>query len=326
MQRTSLNRLVIIIINFRTPDLVQDCLKSLRADVQASLGRVIVVDNDSGDGSVERLTATIEEQGWQEWVSVLPQKRNIGFAAGNNAALQCIFSNNYPNEFVWLLNPDTLVRKNACKYLTDFLDRHSKVGIVGSRLEDIDGTTQVSAFRHHSIVSEFLAGIRLGYLDKLFAKYVVAQKPISDTPQQTDWVAGASMMIRSEVFIQVGLLDEQYFLYFEEEDFCKKAVAAGWQCWYVPESQVVHLVGAASGFSDTRKKSPRRPSYWFESRRRYFLKNYGKLTTSVADFAWMAGYSIWRVRRFLQGKLDLDPPFFLKDFFSHSVFCKGFRL
>ena len=202
---------------------------------------------------------------------------------------------------------------------------HPQVGIVGSRLEDPDGTPQVSAFRHHTVASGFLSAMRLGPLDKLFAAWLVSPSSIPAVPQGTEWVAGASMMVRREVFESIGFFDEQYFLYFEEEDFCKRANNAGWQCWYVPESRVVHLVGAASGFSDTRKKAPRRPSYWFESRRRFFLRNYGAVTLFLADVAWMVGFSIWRIRRMLQGKPDNDPPYFLKDFFSHSIFCKGFR-
>ena len=318
-------RVAIVIVNFRTGVLVCDCLYSLCEQIVLGQDLVVVVDNDSQDGSFELITQTILTNGWQNWVSLLSLNCNGGFAFGNNRALEVIFSKNNPPDYIWLLNPDTVVQSNACKYLINYLLNHPQVGIVGSRLEDPDGTPQVSAFRHHTVASGFLSAMRLGPLDKLFAAWLVSPSSIPAVPQETEWVAGASMMVRREVFESIGFFDEQYFLYFEEEDFCKRANNAGWQCWYVPESRVVHLVGAASGFSDTRKKAPRRPSYWFESRRRFFLRNYGAVTLFLADVAWMVGFSIWRIRRMLQGKPDNDPPYFLKDFFSHSIFCKGFR-
>ena len=316
-----------IIVNYRTARLVCDCLHSLCEQITPDQIQVIVVDNDSRDGSFELIARMVEANGWRSWISLLPLNCNGGFAYGNNRALDIIFlkKQDYP-DYIWLLNPDTVVQRFACKALVEFLQSHPKAGIAGSRLQDPDGTPQVSAFRHHSVLGEFLSGMRLGLLDKVFANWLVASTPISSTQHTTDWVAGASMMVRREVFEHIGFFDEQYFMYFEEEDYCKKACDAGWQCWYVPESRVVHLVGAASGFSDSRKKAPRRPQYWFESRRRFFLRNYGAATLFLSDVAWMAGFGVWRIRRMLQGKPDNDPPCFLKDFFSFSIFRKGFRL
>ncbi len=130
-------------------------------------------------------------------------------------------------------------------------------------------------------------------------------------------------MIRREVFEAVGLLDEAYFMYFEEVDFCLRAARAGWRCWYVPASRVVHLVGQSSGVTDPRLRK-RRPAYWFESRRRYFVKNHGAVVAMLADAAWAAGFAVWRVRRFLQRRQDNDPPKLLLDFIRHSVFVRGF--
>jgi GT2 family glycosyltransferase len=159
-------------------------------------------------------------------------------------------------------------------------------------------------------------------VSKLLRNWVVAP-PASDQPHQTDWVAGASMMIRREVFESIGLLDEKYFMYFEEVDFCLRANRAGWKCWYVPESRVVHYVGQSSGVTDTKRPPKRLPTYWFDSRRRYFLKNYGWLYAALTDVIWILGFTIWRWRRVVQRKPDDDPPKLWSDFLLNSIFLKG---
>lgn len=318
----------IIIVNYRTPQLVVNCLDSLSRELSSFCQfRVVITDNKSDDNSLPYLVSEIAKNGWDSWVTLLPLPRNGGFAYGNNRAIESLLTDREQTDYFWLLNPDTIVLMGSSSSLVDFMEGHPEIGVVGSRLEGTNGAPQVSAFRDHSIVSELLSGLRLGILDTLLSKWIVAPLPVSDTPHKADWVSGASMMVRGDVFKQVGLLDEQYFMYYEEVDFCIKARKAGWKCWYVPQSKVMHLEGAASGISDPRKKAPRRrPSYWFESRHRFFLKNYGPLALMFADILWMAGFSLWRVRRIVQHKPDYDPPHFLKDFFSHSFFCKGFRL
>jgi N-acetylglucosaminyl-diphospho-decaprenol L-rhamnosyltransferase len=116
------------------------------------------------------------------------------------------------------------------------------------------------------------------------------------------------------VFEQIGLPDDGYFLYFEEVDFCKRAWDAGWECWYVPASRVVHLVGQASGITDTKRPAKRVPGYWFAARRRYFRKHNRRAKAALADAAWAVGYTLWRTRRAVQRKPDTDPPHLLADF------------
>jgi GT2 family glycosyltransferase len=191
-------------------------------------------------------------------------------------------------------------------------------------LEDPDGTVQCSAFRFHSIAGEFERGIRLGLVSKLLVnRRVVPPAPSAEQP--CDWVAGASMIVRAAVFERIGLMDEKYFMYFEEVDFCLAARRAGWPCWYVPQSRVVHLVGAVSQISDSRKHRARRPKYWFESRRRYFVKNHGRLYAAAADLAFLVGFTFWRIRRWVQRKADTDPPKLLMDSITQSVFVQGWR-
>lgn len=315
--------LLVVILNYRTPDLTIDCLRSLVTEVESLPGtRVVVSDNASGDGSVEKISAAINTQGWSNWVSLMPLERNGGYAFGNNAVIRPALESAEPPTYFLLLNPDTIVRPGALKALVDFMDQHPQAGIAGSRLEYPDGTPQCSAFRFHTLLSELDAGLRLGVVSNLLAQWVVAP-PIPETICQTDWVAGASMIVRRELFEQVGLLDEKYFMYYEEMDFCLQAKRAGWTCWYVPSSRVIHLVGQSSGVTDTKRPPKRRPQYWFDSRRRYFVKNYGWLYAALADALWIFGFSLWRLRRVIQRKPDSDPPKFLGDFIRNSVFLKG---
>src|SRR5262249_25421828 len=229
-----MTQLRIVIVNYRTPRLVIDCLRSLAAQVGAACpARVVVVDNDSRDGSVGAIRRVIDGARWGDWVEVLPLERNLGFAGGNNAALRDAMSPPGATDYILLLNPDTVARPGALRALVDFMERHPEVGIAGSRLEDPDGTPQRSAFRFPSWASELEGGLRLGLVSRLLHRRVVAP-PVRGEAHPCDWVAGASMMIRRAVFRDIGLLDDGYFLYFEEVDFCLRARRAGWSCWYVP--------------------------------------------------------------------------------------------
>jgi GT2 family glycosyltransferase len=279
-----------------------------------------VVDNASGDGSAEKIFAAIQQAGW-DWVTFMPLATNAGYAAGNNAAIRAVLASD-PPAYILLLNPDTLVRPGALAALVHFMKAHPEVGIAGSRLEDLDGTPQHSAFRFPSVLSELDGGLRLGVVSKLLSKWLVAP-PISEVACPTEWVAGASMIVRREVFESVGLMDEKYFLYYEEMDFCLAAHRAGWPCWYVPESRVVHFVGQSSGVTDTKRQPKRRPTYWFDSRRRYYVKNYGWGYAVLTEAAWASGFAVWRLRRAIQRKPDPDPPHLLGDFLLNSVLVKG---
>jgi GT2 family glycosyltransferase len=314
-------KLLVVIVNYRTAGLTVDCLRSLAPQVADVTGgvRVVVTDNLSGDDSVAQLQHAIDANGWAAWCTLMSLPRNGGFAYGNNAGIRpYLESSTDKPDCVLLLNPDTVLRAGAVTELLKFMDARPDVGLAGSRLEDPDGTPQVSAFRFHSIASEFEHGIKLGPVSTMLSKWRVAP-PVPSDPCPTDWVAGASLMIRREVFERIGLLDERYFMYYEEVDFCLRAKRAGFACWYVPASRVVHLVGAASQISDARKHRKRRPAYWFESRRLYFTQNHGRVYALLADAAYATAFALWRVRRFVQRKPDTDPPRFLWDFLRHST-------
>ena len=311
-------RLLIVIVNYRTAELVIDCLQSLEGEVRQLAGtRVVVTDNASGDDSAERIRAAVAQHGWGDWVQVMPLPRNGGFAYGNNAAIRPALESNDPPDYFFLLNPDTTVHAGALSALVRFMDAHEQVGIAGSRIENPDGSARRTAFRFHSIAGEFAQAVQLGFVFRLLDRWTIAP-PVRDETHRTDWVSGAAMIVRRAVFEQVGLLDEGYFMYYEEVDLIRRAADAGWQCWYVHDSRVVHLVGQASGVTGEKRREKPMPRYWFDSRRRYLVRTHGRLYALAADLAWTAGYACWRLRRWLQRKPDHDPPHFLRDFVRYN--------
>ena len=320
----------VVVVNYRTTDLACQCLASLEPEIAGLPGsEVCVVDNDSGDGSADRLTRFIEERSYGAWVRLLRAPRNGGFAAGNNVALRELLPGRRHGAFL-LLNPDTEVRPGALRPLLDRVDGDPSVGIVGSRLENHDGSPQGSAFRFPSPMSQFEMGIDLGPVRRLLARWATMY-PSSEEAHRCDWVSGASLLLRREVLEAVGLLDEEYFLYFEETDICFRAARAGWSCWYEPRSRVVHLEGQATGFADPRHLRRRLPQYWFDSRRRFFLKSYGPRGAIAADAGWLLGRALgspgrWIRRATRGGNGDELPEGMLRDFIRNSVFARGFRL
>ena len=316
-------KLLVVIVSYRVANLTIDCLHSVAAEIGSVPGtQVAVCENGTGDDSAQRIQKAIDDNGWGSWCGLTAISPNLGFTGGNNCILRPAMKWADPPQYALLLNADTVVRPNAFKTLVDFMDEHPNVGIAGSRLEDPDGTPQRSAFQFQSPWSEFEGSLKLGLVSRLFRRWIVAP-PVMDQTFETDWVSGASMIIRREVFRDIGLLDEGYYTYFDDIDFCFNARRAGWPTWYVPASRVVHLVGQTTGISS--KRSNRQPSYLFEARRRYYLKNHGPLYAAMADAGLIFGTSLWRLRVLL-GKADSTPPCFLRDAIKHSVFLTGFRL
>jgi len=323
VQSTQTCSVVVAIVNYRTAPLTINCLRSLAQDIQNMPGtQVVVVDNNSEDGSAEAIQQAIADNEWSTWASLIPSNHNGGFSYGNNQVIRPVLASDHPPDYVWLLNPDTEIRPGSLQALTDFMQNNPKVGICGSSFEEVDGEPWPIAFRFPTILSELEDGLRLGLVSKLLSRWRVAQE-MPDHPTQVDWLPGASMLVRRQVFETVGLMDEGYFLYFEETDFCLQAVRAGWECWYVPESRVMHIAGQSTGVTATTDQPKRLPQYWFNSRRRYFVKNHGRFYTAIVDIVWFIAFALWRIRRIVQRKPDSDPPYLLRDFLKNSAIFRN---
>jgi GT2 family glycosyltransferase len=311
-------RLAVVIVNYRTAGLVVECLRSLAPQVAAIAGtRVVVVDNHSGDDSLERLGGAIAAEGWGAWATVRAAPRNAGFSAGNNEGLRPMLAAPDAPDWFLLLNPDTYVRPGALLALLDGVALRPRAGIAGSRLEDPDATPQPSTFRFHRALTEFERTLGLGLVSRALAPWSTVLAA-SAAPARVDWVSGASMLVRREVFQSVGLLDEGYFLYYEEVDLCLRCARAGWEVWYEPASRVVHLVGRATGV-DPSNVALSIPTYVFESRRRYFVKNFGVAYAALADLAWITGHLLYRLRMRLLGRPRGSAPGQLRQFLRHGA-------
>lgn len=319
-------KLLVVVLNYRITELTVQCLEALSHEVSSVPGtRVGVCENGTGPEAVERLRGVIAQHGWGEWAYLREVHPNLGFTGGNNVILREALDWPEPPEYFLLLNADAFVKPGVLATLVRFMDAHPEVGICGPRVENPDGTWQCSPFRQFSFISEFDRGLRLQAVSRLLASWSVVP-PVTEQPTRADWVSGSSLLVRRQVLDQIGLLDEGLYTYFDDPDYCFNARRAGWQVWYVPSGSVTHLGGQSTGVDQIAVRPKRRPKYWYLARRRYFLKNHGALHTALADASFLLGYSLWRLRRWVQRKPDTDPPHTLWDAFRYSVFCTGFKL
>ena len=295
-------KLLVVIVNYRAVELTIDCLRSLRPQIEEIPGaRVAVCENGSGGDAAEQLAAVIEAEGWGDWVQLTAIHPNRGFAGGNNVILREALSWPQRPEFFLLLNADTIVRPDALRRMLGAIEQRPDVGIVGPRLEWEDGEPQVSCFRFHSPLSEFLRGAQTGPLTRLLRRHEV---PIAvpGQPLEPDWVSFACAMIRRRVLEQIGLLDGGFYLYFDDPDYCRRAKQAGWQVLYWPPAHVVHLRGRSNPVKSLTAARKRLPSYWYESRARYYVKFYGRAGLWTANLLWLLGRSISLTRELVGNK------------------------
>lgn len=310
-------RVLCILLNWRTAAMTLAAAEAALAALEGIDGALTIVDNASGDGSFEWLSAESARRGWDlgaQPVRVLQSGWNGGFGAGNNHGIRAGMPDGSRPDFVLILNSDAFPEKTAIRALLDHLVSHPETGLAGSYLYGGDGAGHRSAFRFPSIAGELEAHARLGPLSRLLARHVVAP-PIPEATSPADWMAGASLMIRQAVLDEIGLFDEGYFLYFEETDLCHRAARAGWRCDYVRESRVRHLGSVSTGM----KGWARVPRYWLDSRLRYFTKTHGAAYAAAATLALIAGGVLWRARLLVQRKDRGDPPHYLRDVTTHAL-------
>jgi GT2 family glycosyltransferase len=312
-------RVLTVILNWRSAEMTLRALEAAIRAMEGVSGAITVVDNDSGDGSEERLCTEIQARGWAGRVRLVQSGWNGGFGAGNNAGIRAGLPDG-PPDYIYILNSDAFPAPNAIRLLRDHLENHPATGFAGSYIHGIDDAPHTTCFRFPSIAGEFEGAARTGPITRLLRRYVVPMDIPAQGVMRVDWLAGASLMMRRSVLDQIGLFDEGFFLYYEETDLCLRAARAGWPTDYLRASEVAHIGSASTGM----REWTRVPTYWFDSRWRYYTKNHGRAYALAATLALVLGAIIWRLRSAVSGKMRADPPHYLRDLISHT-FRMGLR-
>lgn len=214
--------LSIIIVNFNTHDLLKNCLASIFNQKGVEY-EVWVVDNASQDGSTQMVEKDFPQ------VKLIKNKKNLGFAKGNNVAIRKAQS-----KYLFLLNSDTILKDQALIKIYDFLESNPKAGILGVKILNPDGSSQPSVGKFYGLANTLLmlfGGERFGFLRRSLAKTT-----------EVDWVSGAAMIVRREVVDKIGLLDERMFMYMEEVEFCFRAKKCGFKTYFFPQPEVIHFI------------------------------------------------------------------------------------
>ena len=278
--RTSCVDLSIVIVNWNTRELLADCLESIFENVHDLAYEVLVVDNASSDGSADMVRRRFPQ------ARLIENEQNVGFARANNQAIRCSMG-----RYVLLLNSDTLTLPDSFLDMCRFLDAHPHVGIVGGTLLNPDGSFQASYADFPSLVSE--AFLITGLSRVVYSRYFPSHPPSENSlPKSVDWVGGACLMARRSAIEEVGLLDEDYFMYSEEMDWCYRMKRRGWEVYYLPTARVIHVQGQS-----IRQAPYKQRVYLYSSKIRFFRKHYGLLTVTclraIVTAASLARAAYW---------------------------------
>ena len=276
--------LSVVIVNWNVRDLLRRCLRSLLQpatynpqpashDLQPE---IIVIDNASRDGSTEMLRAEFPQ------VRLIANRENRGFTAANNQGLALA-----QGRYLLLLNPDTEVVDDALAVMVGYMDEHPAVGVLGPRLRYPDGRPQSSRRRFPTFATALVEStvVQEWWPDnRLLRRYYMADTP-DDAIQEVDWLVGACLLVRREVYEQVGGLDEGFFMYSEELDWCRRIKDAGWKVVYLPTATVIHHEGKSS-----EQVVAARHIHFQSSKVRYFRKHHGALWAEALRWFLLGTY------------------------------------
>lgn len=247
-------KLHVVIINYRTPRLTADCLDSVAAEAHGFADgelAVTVVDNGSNDGSATKLAELIDERGWR-WATLMALAENVGFAAGNNRAI----AQQPDADYTLLLNSDTLVHAGCLAHSLAVMESEPAIGVLSCRQVDGEGRTQPIGRAFATPLRQYICATALPWLAPSLFGWAEpdGQWDRAAESRDVDWAPGSFMMIRKAVLEQCGLLDESFFFYGEDYEFCHRAKRAGWRVRYDHEASITHL-GAGSSSQDEQAVS-----------------------------------------------------------------------
>lgn len=260
----------IIIVNWNTRDLLAGCLRSVYDTVRDLSFEVLVVDNASSDGSAQMVRERFP------LVRLIENVENVGFAAANNLAMA-----QAQGRYILLLNSDASLPSGALDRLIAFADARPRAGVVGVQLVNADGSFQAAWNRFPTPLTMLLEPWGIVQWVTRNPYYPSCPPGQAAHVQQCDWVGGACLLARAEAVAQVGLLDERFFMYSEEMDWCRRMRFAGWEIWYTPDVRVVHLGGgSAARFSYAQL------SRLYRSKAVYAEKHFGRVMGKAVSLSF----------------------------------------
>jgi len=248
--------LSIIIVNWNTKNLLLNCLDSVFKTIKEISFEIWVVDNGSTDGSIEAVKYKFPS------VKIIRNKKNLGFARANNQALKRI-----NGRYAVLLNTDTVLTDGALEKIFFFMEKNPKVGICGGQLLNEDGTKQRCFGKIPTLTTDLL---NKNLLEMLFPKRYFSKRRKYEIPTEVESITGACMVVRKKAIDEVGLLDENFFFYYEETDWCYRMRNKGWKVFYHPHAYIYHFRGK----STEEVKNKAIIEFW-KSRYKFFKKHYG---------------------------------------------------
>jgi hypothetical protein len=248
----------VVIVNWNTRDFLAACLRSIQQTAHDLNLEMIVVDNASEDGSQDMLRQEFPA------VQLVQNQENVGFARANNRGAGAAQA-----EYILFFNSDAELQADSLQNMLKLIQNQPKAGMVGAQLLNPDGSFQASHSHFPTLWREFL--ILSGIGRRLFGRWHPSHGPeVEKGPQKVDYIEGACLLARKNVYQQIGGLDESFFMYAEEVDLCYRMRRAGWQVWYQPEARVVHYGGGSS-----QKRRTQREGDLYISRVHFFRKHYG---------------------------------------------------
>ncbi len=271
--------LSVVIVNHNTKAFLENCLSSLLNTMPLVDYEVLVVNNTPSDGSSQMVAERFSH------VRFVDNQNPQGFAQNTNMGMKLT-----NGRFVWLLNPDTLVQPGTCETLLGFMAKHPRAGMVGPRYLNANGSIEpLSCCRFPSLATDFLQDL---FVSQIFRHYSFLAGPLypqvwKDLPFPVDSLVGASILVRRQVIDQVGYLDESFFMFLEETDWCWRVRQAGWEIWHIPQSVIVHFGSGSADGNIGRIKV-----LYVRSRLQYYLKHFGYTQALLAWISMTIGLTL----------------------------------
>jgi len=278
-------KLSIIIVNYNSKKIVKECLVSVFSNLKKSIYEVIVSDNGSTDGSIEMIKKEFAQ------TRLVENKKNIGFAAANNRAIEMS-----RGEYIFLLNPDTVILDESIFKLVEFMDDNKNIGAVGPLVVNADGSMQKqckrgnpdfwNSFTYYSGLWKLFP--RDKKWQKIFGGYFLLDKP-NDLICEVGSLSGAAMIVRKSIIDKVGLMNEEYIMYWDDLDWCFRIKDVGWKIYYFPESKIIHYGGVGGSQIHAFKNL----WYFYHGACVYYNHFFAQRDFFVVRFLYYAG--VWTV-------------------------------